>query len=67
MGTGWATIANVTGRGLTVAICAVRVATRTVNGDGCYEVLSLKSTHHTASTDQRHHPIKVESPSLCSS
>jgi len=38
-----------------MAIYVVRVATRTVNGDGCHEAMSLKGTHHTGSTDRRHH------------
>jgi len=49
--TGGATIANMAGRGLPMAIYVVRVATRTVNGDGCHEAISLKSTHHISSTD----------------
>jgi hypothetical protein len=53
--TGGATIANMTGRGLAMAVYSARVATRTVNGDGCHEDMSLKSTHHTGSTDRRHH------------
>ncbi|MFM5364030.1 hypothetical protein ACET98_23505, partial [Aeromonas veronii] len=24
-------------------------------GDGCHEAMSLKGTHHTSSTDRRHH------------
>jgi hypothetical protein len=43
------------GRGLPMAIYVVRVATRTVNGDGCHEAMSLKGTHDTRSTDRRHH------------
>lgn len=27
-----------------------------VNSDGCHEAVSLKGTHHTSSTDRRHHP-----------
>lgn len=45
-----ATIANMASRGITMAIYVVRVATRTVNGDGCHETTSLKDTHHTRST-----------------
>ena len=26
-----------------------------VNGDGCHEAVGLKGTHHTSSTDRRHH------------
>ena len=37
------------------ATTPVRVATRTVNGDGCHEAMSLKVTHHISSTDRRHH------------
>ena len=38
-----------------MAIYVVRVATRTVNGDGCHEAMSLKGIHHTSSTDRRHY------------
>lgn len=57
MVTGKATIVNVTDRGLILAIYAIGVATRTVNGDGCHGELSLKSTHHTISTDRRHYQV----------
>ncbi|MDR7022448.1 transposase InsO family protein [Aeromonas salmonicida] len=32
-----------------------RVATRTVNGDGCYESANLQRGNHTCRTDLRHH------------
>lgn len=57
MVTGKATIVNVTGRCFIMAIYALGVATRTVNGDGCHGELSLKSTHHTISTDRRHYQV----------
>ncbi|MFB2958829.1 hypothetical protein ACE1BM_03695 [Aeromonas jandaei] len=38
-----------------MAIYVVRVATRTVNGDGCHEAVGLKRVHHISSTDRRHH------------
>ena len=53
--TGWAAIANMTGRGLTMAIYVVRVATRIVNGDGCGELEGFKRTSCAISTDRRHH------------
>lgn len=59
MRTDGATIANMAGRGLPMAIYVVRVATRTVNGDGCHEAMSLKATHHISSTDRRRHPSVI--------
>lgn len=55
MGTEGATIANMACGGLAMAAYAARVATRTVNGDGCHEDMSLKRTRHDSSTDRRHH------------
>ncbi|MFM5362513.1 hypothetical protein ACET98_15635, partial [Aeromonas veronii] len=33
------------------------------NGDGCHEAMSLKGTHHTSSTDRRHHRTAVQAMS----
>ena len=44
---GKAAITNVTGRSLAMAIYAVGVATKAVNGEGCHDALSLKSADHT--------------------
>lgn len=41
-------------------IYVVRVATRTVNGDGCHEAISLKGPHHTSSTDRRHYRFEKQ-------
>jgi hypothetical protein len=43
------------GRGLPMAIYVVRIATRTVNGDGCHEAVGLKRVYHINSTDRMHH------------
>lgn len=56
MRTDGATIANMAGRGLPMAIYVVRVAARAVNGDGCHEAVGLKRVHHINSTDRMHHP-----------
>lgn len=42
-----------------MAIYVVRVATRTVNGDGCHEAMSPKGTHHIRSIDRRHYPAAI--------
>ena len=40
-----------------MAIYVVRIATRTVNGDGCHEAVGLKRVYHINSTDRMHHQI----------